>query len=141
MKQTRNQSSNQTGNQSSNQTGNQSSNQTGNQSGLARLKSIALVFILPGLAGLIVSAMLSGHYLNIMPSLPSPAEMRTVPRNIHGFVVYQTAAEDRRLDLVEYSSVAVFVAGLGLGLVYLEKWGSHQATDEEDQSLPQGAAS
>jgi hypothetical protein len=102
---------------------------------LARLKAIALTLMLPGLAGLIVSAMISGHYLDTMPKWPSPQELRTVPRNIHGIVVYQTAAEDRRLDIVEYSSVGVFLAGLGLGLLYLEKWGARQTSlaREEDR--------
>jgi len=101
---------------------------------LARLKVIALTLMLPGLAGLIVSAMISGHYLDTMPRWPSPQELRIVPRNIHGIVVYQTAAEDRRLNIVEYSSVGVFLAGLGLGLLYLEKWGARQASlaREED---------
>jgi hypothetical protein len=102
---------------------------------LARLKAVALTFMLPGLAGLIVSAMVSGHYLDTMPKWPSPQELRTVPRNIHGFVVYQTAAEDRRLNLIEYSSVGVFLVGLGLGLLYLEKWGARQSSmaREEDK--------
>jgi hypothetical protein len=94
---------------------------------------IALALILPGLAGLIVSAMISVHYLDTMPRWPSPQELRTVPRNIHGIVVYQTIAEDRRLDMIEYSSVGVFVAGLGLGLVYLEKWGARQAAVTEEE--------
>jgi hypothetical protein len=95
----------------------------------------ALALILPGLAGLIVSAMISVHYLDTMPKWPSPRELRTVPRNIHGSVVYQTAEEDRKLNLIEYSSVGVFVVGLGLGLVYLEMWGARQAreADEEDR--------
>jgi hypothetical protein len=102
---------------------------------LAKLKMIALALILPGLAGLIVSAMISVHYLDTMPKWPSPRELRTVPRNIHGSVVYQTADEDRKLDLIEYSSVGVFLLGLGLGLVYLEKWGSRtvRETEEDDQ--------
>jgi hypothetical protein len=102
---------------------------------LAKLKMFALALILPGLAGLIVSAMISVHYLDTMPKWPSPRELRTVPRNIHGIVVYQTAEEDRKLNLIEYSSVGVFVVGLGLGLVYLEMWGARQVreADEEDQ--------
>ena len=55
------------------------------------------------------------------------------PRNIHGVVVYQTDKEDRNLDLIEYSSVGVFLAGLGLGLTYLEKWGARQMRETEDQ--------
>jgi hypothetical protein len=100
---------------------------------LAALKFFALLFILPGLAGLIFSAMISTHYLEVMPRGPVLVEGRIVPREIHGIVVYQTADEDRRLNLIEYSSVGVFVVGLGLGLVYLEKWGSLQSrAGEED---------
>ncbi|MGO9337412.1 MAG: hypothetical protein ACLPY1_07895 [Terracidiphilus sp.] len=100
---------------------------------LRMLKAISLAFLLPGLAGLIVSAMFSVHYLDTMPRWPSPEELRTVPRNIHGIVVYQTAAEDRKLDLMEYSSVGVFVAGLGLGLLYLERWGARQPRVAEER--------
>jgi hypothetical protein len=103
---------------------------------LATLKFFALLFILPGLAGLIVSAMISTHYLDTMPKSPIPQELRIVPRNIHGIVVYQTEEEDRKLNLIEYGSVGVFVVGLGLGLVYLEKWGSMQPrTGEEDDQV------
>jgi len=103
---------------------------------LAALRFFALLFILPGLAGLIISAMISTHYLEVMPRGPVLVEGRIVPREIHGIVVYQTEDENRRLNLVEYSSVGVFVVGLGLGLVYLEKWGSLQArADEEEGAL------
>ena len=100
---------------------------------LARLKAISLTLMLPGLAGLIVSAMVSGHYLETMPKSPVPLELRTVPRNIHGVVVYQTAQENRRLDEMEFSSVGVFLAGLGLGLAYLEQWGARQPLRAKDE--------
>jgi hypothetical protein len=103
---------------------------------LAVLRFFALLFILPGLAGLIISAMISTHYLDTLPKWPAPESLRMVPRNIHGVVVYQTEEEDRKLSLIEYSSVGVFVVGLGLGLVYLEKWGSARAREaEEDDTL------
>ncbi len=106
------------------------------KSQLATLKFFALLFLLPGLAGLIVSAMISTHYLEVMPRGPVLVEERIVPREIHGIVVYQTADENRKLNLIEYSSVAVFLVGLGLGLVYLEKWGSLQVrAGEEDSEL------
>ncbi len=101
---------------------------------LTALKFFALLFILPGLAGLIVSAMISTHYLDVMPRGPVFVQGRIVPREIHGIVVYQTPEENRRLNLVEYSSVGVFLVGLGLGLVYLEKWGASQARESEDES-------
>jgi len=94
---------------------------------LLKLKAFSLMLILPGLAGLIVSAMISVHYLDTMPKWPAPQELRTVPRSIDGVVIYQTAKEDQKLNLIEYSSVGVFLVGLGLGLVYLEKWGARQS--------------
>jgi len=103
---------------------------------LATLRFVALLFLLPGLAGLIVSAMISTHYLDTMPKFPAPEELRMTPRNIHGTVVYQTEDEDRRLSLVEYSSVGVFVIGLGLSLYYLEKWSVVRGREaEEDDQL------
>lgn len=105
-----------------------------NSAQLARLRVVSLTLILPGLAGLIFSAMVSVHYLDTMPRWPSPRELRTVPRNIHGSVVYQTAKEDRTLDLMEYSSIGVFAVGLGFGMVYLEKWSARQTRlAEEDE--------
>lgn len=105
-------------------------------SNLATLKFFALLFLLPGLAGLIVSAMISTYYLEVMPRGPVLTENRVVPRDIHGIVVYQTPKENNNLNLIEYSSVAVFVVGLGLGLVYLEQWGSLQvAYGEENDEL------
>jgi hypothetical protein len=99
---------------------------------LAALKFFALLFLLPGLAGLIFSATISAHYLDTMPRYPAPEQQRTVPRNIHGVVIYQTEQEDLWLSEIEWGSVAIFVVGLGIGLVYLEKWGSLRAREEED---------
>ncbi len=98
---------------------------------LKALKFFALLFILPGLAGLIVSAAISTHYLQVMPRRPAPEAERIVPRNIHGVLVYQTAEEDRKLNRVEYSSVGVFLIGLALGLVFLEECGSLQSSETE----------
>ena len=103
---------------------------------LAALKFLALLFLLPGLAGLIISAMISTQYLEMMPKLPEPAEQRIVPREIHGTTVYQTAEEDRYLSVVEYSSVGVFLVGLALSVIYLERWGSmHSGVSEEEPDL------
>ena len=102
---------------------------------LATLRFFALLFILPGLAGLIMSAWISAQYLQNLPRGPIQTENRVVPREIHGIVVYQTEEENRKLNLIEYSSVGVFVVGMVLGLVYLEKWGATQARygEEEDE--------
>ncbi len=95
---------------------------------------------MPGLAGLIVSAMISVRYLERLPTMPDPAELRMTPRNIHGTVVYQTTDEDLRLTIMEDTSVSVFLVGLGLGLVYLRIWGTSNAInaneDEYDVQRP-----
>jgi hypothetical protein len=102
---------------------------------LATLRFFSLLFMLPGLAGLVISAVISTHYMDTLPRWPNPESMRIVPRNINRSVVYQTQEEDRRLDLLEYSSVGVFVIGLSMGLVYLEKWGGFRAQELEEEEL------
>jgi hypothetical protein len=102
---------------------------------MGTLKFFSLLFLLPGLAGLIVSAMISMHYLDTLPKSPAPDQMRITPRNIHGILVYQTVEENRRLNLMEDSSVGVFLFGLGLGFVYLAKWGIVQALGAEDDEM------
>lgn len=112
-----------------------------NRQQLGLLRFVSLLFLLPGLGGLIFSAVVSTNYLQNLPRSPVPAEMRMVPRNIHGIVVYQTEDEDRKLTLMEDTSVGVFIVGLGLGLVYLRKWGIQQALGaEEDDRAAQHPA-
>jgi hypothetical protein len=107
---------------------------------LTILKIFALAFLLLGLAGLIASATISTHYLDVRPTAPAPGEGRTVPRNIHGVIVYQTAKEDRMLSTCEWSAVGIFLVGLTLSAIYLEKWGSMQVPDgeEEEPELVEG---
>ena len=104
---------------------------------LATLKFFALLFLLFGLAGLIASAAISTHYLVVMPQKPAPEELRVVPRSIHGVTVYQTANENRLLSTWEFTSVGVFLVGVTLSVIYLEKWGSMQvpAGEEEKREL------
>lgn len=99
---------------------------------LRTLRFVSLLCLLPGLAGLLVSASFSTRYIENLPRMPVPQEMRMTPRNIHGVVVYETAEEDRKLSLMEYMSVGVFVVGLGLGLVYLRQWGVAYAISAEE---------
>jgi hypothetical protein len=110
---------------------------------LAKLRVFSLYFLLPGLAGLIVSALVSANYLDTLPKWPAPEEMRMTPRDIHGVIVYQTVEEDRNLNLMEYSSICVFLVGLASGFVYLEKWNrarvSEAERDEELAKKPTGA--
>ena len=100
---------------------------------MATLRFLSLAFLLPGLGGLVLSAMISTHYLDTMPRYPVPEEGRIIARGIHGIAVYQTEEEDRRLSLIEYGSVGFFAVGLILSFVYLEKWGRVEegAADEE----------
>jgi hypothetical protein len=57
------------------------------------------------------------------------------PRNVHGTVIYQTVQEDQRLSAMEYGSVSVFLVGLLLGIVYLEKWSSSRMSEAESDLL------
>jgi hypothetical protein len=102
---------------------------------LPRLRFLSLCFLFPGLAGLFISTAISTHYMNTLPRFPEPVTMRMVPRNINGYIVYQTEEEDRQLDIVEYSSVGVFLIGLAGGLVYLHKWGIVRALEAEDDEF------
>ena len=107
------------------------------RSQLRSLRFATLLFLLPGLAGLLVAASMSTNYLDRMPRMPIPVEMRYTQRNIHGIVVYQTVEEDRKLSVIEYTSMGVFLLGLGLGLVYLHRWGIAAAIrGEEDDHVP-----
>jgi hypothetical protein len=101
---------------------------------LHALKFFALLFLLPGLAGLILSAMISTHYLVTMPRSPAPEQLRIVPREIHGTTIYQTVTENGELNAIEYTSVGVFLVGLVIGVVYLEKWGAAQSRAAEEES-------
>lgn len=102
---------------------------------LSGLRALALCFLLPGLAGLILSTCISTYYLNALPRTPDPQHLRMLPRNINGYTVYQSAEEDRRLDTVEYSSIVVFLIGLSAGLVYFRKWGIARALEAEDDEF------
>jgi hypothetical protein len=101
---------------------------------LAVLKFFALLFLFPGLGGLVFSAMVSTDYLENLPKSPAPIEQRMTPRNVHGVVIYQTVQEDTRLSIMEYTSVSIFLVGLILGIVYLEKWSTSRQLDMEVDS-------
>ena len=64
---------------------------------LSVLKFFALLFLLPGLGGLVFSATVSTDYLENLPKSPAPSEQRMTPRNVHGTVIYQTVQEDHCL--------------------------------------------
>jgi hypothetical protein len=102
---------------------------------LPRLRNFALMFLLPGLVGLIVATTISTHYMNTLPRLPDPLNLRMVPRDINGYTIYQTEEEDRRLDMIEYTSVGMFLIGLVAGMIYLQKWGIVRALEAEDDEF------
>lgn len=104
-------------------------------SAMANLKLAALCFLLGGLAGLIISSMISVSYQQTLPKMPDPLTMHMIPRQIHGITIYQTVEEDRRLDMVEYSSTATFLIGFALSLVYFRKWGIARAIEGENDEL------
>jgi hypothetical protein len=76
--------------------------------------------------------MISTYYMNTLPRFPDPQQLRMQPRNISGYIVYQTAEEERRLDLMEFTSVVIFLIGLAAGVIYLRKWGIERAIAAED---------
>lgn len=106
---------------------------------LRGLRFGAFFFLLPGLGGMLAAAILSTNYLENLPRLPVPVEMRYTPRNIHGTVVYETEEEDRRLTVLEYTSTGVFLLGIGLGVVYLRQWGIANAISAEEDEYAEDA--
>ncbi len=108
------------------------------QENLARLRLFSLCCLVPGLFGLILAATISTHYMDTLPKFPDPETGHMTPRFISGYVIYQTEDEDRRLDVIEYSSVGLFAVGLVTGLVYLRKWGlAHAIEAEDDEFVPE----
>ena len=82
-----------------------------------------------------LSAIISTRYLNTLPRYPDPDNLRMNPRDINGYTVYQSDQEDRFLDIVEYSSVGIFLIGVSTGLVYLQKWGLARAIEADDDEF------
>ena len=107
---------------------------------LRGLRFGAMFFLLPGLVGMLAAAMLSTRYVDTLPRMPVPEELRYTPRNINGTVVYETAEEDRRLSVLEYTSAGVFVLGVGLGVVYLRQWGVMNAISAEEDDYAEDAS-
>jgi len=102
---------------------------------LSKLRLLSLCCLIPGLCGLILAATISTSYMDNLPRYPDPITQHMTPRFISGYVVYQTEDEARRLDIVEYSSVTLLLAGLVSGLVYLRKWGIARAIEAEDDEF------
>ena len=100
-----------------------------------KLKTCSLLFLCPGLVGLVVSAALSMLYRNTLPRSPDPVSFRMFPRSIDGYTVYQTEEEEQRLDWAEYSSAGLLIIGAAWGLVYLEKCGIARAVQSDQDEF------
>jgi hypothetical protein len=96
-----------------------------------KLRFFSLMFLVPGLIGLMVSATLSGYYMNKLPRYPDPENLRMTPRNINGYTVYQTDNENRTLDRTEYGSMGMFLIGLAMALVHFQKSGLARAIESD----------
>jgi len=77
--------------------------------------------------GLFLSAAISTYSRMNLPTAPIPEEQRMTPRNMSGAIVYVTEDEDRRLNIIEYSSALSFAFGLCIGCVYATRWGTARA--------------
>jgi hypothetical protein len=86
-------------------------------------KRVAITMGVVGLAGFCWSSSLWYQYQRTLPRQPDVGAGRIYPLNVHGIVVYQTHDERSWLDEVEYSSIAVFVAGGLMGTFYQRKFG------------------
>lgn len=102
---------------------------------LSTLRWVSLAFLLPGLVGLMLATAVSTDYLRTLPRQPDPPTSRMFPRNIHGVMIYQTASEDEKLSIIEYTSTTIFFIGLATGLVYLRKWSIARSIEAEDDDV------
>jgi formate hydrogenlyase subunit 6/NADH:ubiquinone oxidoreductase subunit I len=94
-------------------------------------RSISLIFLVIGTLGMFLSTAISTHFRTTLPTTPIPEEQRMTPRNISGVIVYETDDEDRKLDLIEYSSALTFAFGACLGCVYAARWGTARAIGDD----------
>jgi hypothetical protein len=94
-------------------------------------KLVSLLFLVPGVLGLVFSSAVSTHFRITLPTTPVPNERRMTPRNISGVIVYVTVDEERQLNLIEYSSAVSVLFGLCLGCVYAVRWGTARAIGDD----------
>jgi hypothetical protein len=87
-------------------------------------KRVGMSIGLVGLAGIAWTAGLWNLQLKTLPRIPNQKTGRIYPRNIHGIVVYQTRAENDRLETIQYSSITVFAIGFFTLFLYERRWGS-----------------
>ena len=68
-----------------------------------------------GLAIWLYTATIWDTYLHTLPRVADSRLGRIYPRNIHGIVVFQTHAEERRLDGTMFTGFALALLGGGIG--------------------------
>ncbi len=105
------------------------------QNPLPLLQFFSMLFLVPGIFGLVVSTILSTSYLANLPRVPDPQTLRMTPRQIHGVTVFETEQEDRTLSGVEYGALGCFLVGLVFSVVYIEKRSAARASDAERPAL------
>jgi hypothetical protein len=102
----------------------------------ATIKQISIALLVPSIAGMIWAGTIRASYLDTLPKRPVFEQLRVVPRNIGGTVVYQTEQESSLLTRIDIVSAAIFLVGALFGIVYLRRWGMRQMLEnDEDQAL------
>ncbi len=99
-------------------------------------RTIAIVLMVPALAVWLYSGTIWNRYLRTLPHAPDQTTGRIYPRNIHGIVVFQTLAEERRLDLTQNISIGVFFLGLVIGALEEKNW--KRTAGKDIPSMPKG---
>lgn len=102
---------------------------------LSLLQFFSLLFLVPGIFGLVVSTILSTSYLATLPRIPDPQTLRMTPREIHGVTVFETEQEDETLTRVEYAALGCFIVGLVFGVMYIEKRSALRAMETEQELM------
>lgn len=105
------------------------------QNQLPLLQFFSLLFLVPGIFGLVVSAILSTSYLSSLPRMPDPAALRMTPREIHGVTVFETTQEDQTLSAVEYGALGCFLVGIVFSVIYIEKRSASRASEAERTAM------
>jgi hypothetical protein len=102
----------------------------------ATIRHLSIALLVPSIAGMIWAGTIRANYLDTLPKRPVFEQMRVVPRNIGGTVVYQTEEESALITRIDIASGAIFLVGAFLGIVYLRRWGMRRMLEnDEDQAL------
>jgi hypothetical protein len=102
----------------------------------ATIRRVSIALLVPGIAGMFWAGTIRASYLDTLPKRPLPEQLRTVPRNIGGTVIYQTEDESALLTRVDIASGSIFLVGAFLGIVYLRRWGMRRMLEnDEDEAL------